>query len=156
MLCYDGRWKVLEPRSRQARSTTCDEGCSSFFFIQIHPAFLFLSILFATPRHTSCSSPAGFGVPIRFLLVTLTFPGLTPWAVFCHPFGVRCHVIILCVLTNSPYKGGLQYNATRKHRNPPHNCPASTRRTTRSVRRSLPSGSYSFFNDAPNIHANVW
>ena len=37
-----------------------------------------------------------------------------------------------------------------------HSCPASTISTTRSVRRSLPFGSYFFVSDAPKAHANAW
>jgi len=37
-----------------------------------------------------------------------------------------------------------------------HSCPASTSSTTRSVRRSVLSGSYFFVRLAPNAHAKAW
>ena len=37
-----------------------------------------------------------------------------------------------------------------------YNCPASTILTTRSVRRSVPSASYSFISEAPKVQAKAW
>ncbi len=95
-----GRQDVLAPRSRQARSTMCDEGCLEFYSVQMCSRFVlpvlpsalsFRSLLTPLVAHGAPRLPAT-GCQYIFHIIPLMFPGLHPGLHSVTPSGFIANV----------------------------------------------------------------